>query len=64
MWRDEPDYKRRAGRAIPLGRLQEPEEVADAIAFLLSPRARYMTGSNLLIDGGASLYPMDPEEVE
>lgn len=64
QWRDEPDYQRRASRAIPLGRLQEPEEVADGIAFLLSPQAQYMTGSNLLIDGGASLYPMDPEDVK
>jgi len=63
QWREEPDYRARASRAIPLGRLQTPKEVADGIAFLLSKNAEYMTGSNLLIDGGASLYPMDPEEV-
>jgi len=62
QWREEPDYRARASRAIPLGRLQSPEEVAQGIAFLLSDNANYMTGSNLLIDGGASLYPMDPEE--
>ena len=64
QWREEPDYKARASRAIPLGRLQQPEEVAEGIAFLLSPHSQYMTGSNLLIDGGASLYPLDPEEVD
>ena len=53
----------RAMRAIPLGRLQTAQEVADGVSFLLSPKALYMTGSNLLIDGGASLYPMDPEDV-
>jgi NAD(P)-dependent dehydrogenase (short-subunit alcohol dehydrogenase family) len=63
QWREEDDYRARARRAIPLGRLQQPEEVAGAISFLLSPAAEYMTGSNLLIDGGASLYPMDPEEI-
>jgi NAD(P)-dependent dehydrogenase (short-subunit alcohol dehydrogenase family) len=63
QWREEPDYRARASRAIPLGRLQSPEEVAHGIAFLLSDRANYMTGSTLLIDGGASLYPMDPEEM-
>jgi len=63
QWREEPDYRARASRAIPLGRLQSPEEVAQGIAFLLSDRASYMTGSTLLIDGGASLYPMDPEEI-
>ncbi len=63
QWREEDDYRARAQRAIPLGRLQQPQEVAGAITFLLSPAAEYMTGSNLLIDGGASLYPMDPEEI-
>ena len=64
QWREEPDYKKRASRAIPLGRLQKPEEVATGIAFLLSDAALYMTGSRLLMDGGASLYPLDPEDVE
>jgi NAD(P)-dependent dehydrogenase (short-subunit alcohol dehydrogenase family) len=63
QWRDEPDYRQRAQRAIPLGNLQEPISVAYGIEFLLSEKSSYMTGSNLLIDGGASLYPLDPEEV-
>lgn len=64
QWNDEADYRARASRAIPLGRLQEPEEVATSVIFLLSKAASYMTGSNLLIDGGSSLYPLDPEEVK
>jgi NAD(P)-dependent dehydrogenase (short-subunit alcohol dehydrogenase family) len=63
QWRDEPDYQRRAKRAIPLGKLQTTESVAQGIAFLLSDNSTYMSGSNLLIDGGASLYPLDPEEI-
>jgi NAD(P)-dependent dehydrogenase (short-subunit alcohol dehydrogenase family) len=63
QWREEPDYQARAKRAIPLGRLQHPSEVARGIAFLLSHDASYMTGSTLLMDGGASLYPLDPEDV-
>jgi len=63
QWREEPDYRARASRAIPLGRLQRPVEVARGIAFLLSADADYMTGATLLMDGGASLYPLDPEEL-
>lgn len=63
QWREEPDYQSRAKRAIPLGRLQHPDEVAKGIAFLLSDDSSYMTGSTLLMDGGASLYPLDPEDI-
>lgn len=63
QWREEPDYQARAKRAIPLGRLQHPDEVAKGIAFLLSEDSSYMTGATLLMDGGASLYPLDPEDI-
>ena len=59
QWDTDPGYRERARRAIPLGRLQPAESVADAFCFLVSPMASYMTGSTLLVDGGASLYPLD-----
>lgn len=37
---------------MPLGRLGAPEDVANAVAFLASPAASYITGINLVIDGG------------
>ena len=37
---------------IPLGRPSKPSEVAELIAFLASPRAAAITGSEFLIDGG------------
>jgi NAD(P)-dependent dehydrogenase (short-subunit alcohol dehydrogenase family) len=59
QWDTDPGYRRRAQRAIPLGYLQPAQSVADAFCFLASPMASYMTGSTLLVDGGASLYPLD-----
>jgi NAD(P)-dependent dehydrogenase (short-subunit alcohol dehydrogenase family) len=39
-------------RVIPLGRLGEPAEVADAVLFLLSPASRYTTGQVISVNGG------------
>jgi NAD(P)-dependent dehydrogenase (short-subunit alcohol dehydrogenase family) len=55
----EPQYARRVAKAIPLGRLQTPEQVARAMAFLCSPDADYLTGSVLLADGGCSIFHSD-----
>lgn len=41
--------------AVPMGRLGSPEEIAAAIAFLLSEDASYITGQTLFVDGGASI---------
>jgi NAD(P)-dependent dehydrogenase (short-subunit alcohol dehydrogenase family) len=43
--------------AAPLGRLGEPEEVGDACVFVASPGARWITGHNLVVDGGVSTHP-------
>ena len=40
---------------VPLGRLVEPEDIANAIAFFLSPRAAMCTGAELVVDGGILL---------
>ena len=52
----DPAYRARASVAIPLGELGTADQVAQSIAFLCSPDAAYMTGSVLLVDGGASLF--------
>jgi NAD(P)-dependent dehydrogenase (short-subunit alcohol dehydrogenase family) len=52
----DPAYARRASGVVPLGEFGTAEQVAKATAFLCSPDADYMTGSVLLVDGGASLF--------
>ena len=42
----------KAGEFIPMGRIGEPEEIADVILFLASNSARYMTGQVVVVDGG------------
>ena len=39
-------------KGIPMGRLGEADEVADAVVFLASERAAYITGQVLSLDGG------------
>jgi 3-oxoacyl-[acyl-carrier protein] reductase len=39
---------------VPVGRVGRLDEIADAVAFLASPKAAYITGSNLRVDGGLS----------
>jgi NAD(P)-dependent dehydrogenase (short-subunit alcohol dehydrogenase family) len=40
----------------PMGRMGRPEEIAEAIAWLASPRSSFATGSILTIDGGTSAW--------
>ena len=49
-----PDGVARWQDRAPLGRLGTPNDVADAVLFLLSPAARWISGTNLVVDGGMS----------
>jgi glucose 1-dehydrogenase len=55
---DENEYVRQNTlRQIPMGRIGRAEEVANAVEFLASDKASYITGTTLYVDGGMTLYP-------
>ena len=45
-------FMERLSRRLPLGRIGQPEEIAGPVTFLLSPESSYITGHNLVVDGG------------
>ncbi|HEU5323322.1 MAG TPA: glucose 1-dehydrogenase [Methylomirabilota bacterium] len=52
----EPERRRFLMSRIPLGRFGTAEEMAAAVAYLASPKAAYITGQTLLVDGGLTAY--------
>jgi NAD(P)-dependent dehydrogenase (short-subunit alcohol dehydrogenase family) len=51
------DLAEEATRSIPLGRRGEPDDIANAVVFLLSDLASYITGQTLVVDGGSTVGP-------
>jgi len=57
LTKDWPQGVERWQEAAPLQRLGQPEDVADAVLFLSSDAARWITGANIVVDGGISARP-------
>ncbi|MER5222445.1 SDR family NAD(P)-dependent oxidoreductase [Streptomyces flaveus] len=56
LWAETPpEYKARTIARTPVGRLGAPEDIAAAVAFLASEDASFVTGQNLIVDGGRSI---------
>jgi NAD(P)-dependent dehydrogenase (short-subunit alcohol dehydrogenase family) len=54
--RQDPRYMAEKLATIPLGRMAEASDVADTVAYLLSPAARMITGQTIFVDGGVTIH--------
>lgn len=52
----DPDFVSRLTRLIPMGRMADVDEYRSAVQFLCSDASRYMTGQNIVMDGGRSVW--------
>jgi NAD(P)-dependent dehydrogenase (short-subunit alcohol dehydrogenase family) len=51
-----PHERERYERTTPVGRIGQPEDIADVVVFLCSDMARFITGQNIVVDGGMTLH--------
>ena len=56
-WKNNPKAKKELSKLIPLKRIGKPEDIAHAILFLLSDEGNYITGTEIIVDGGITAKP-------
>ena len=56
-WKKNPKAKKNLAKLIPLQRIGKPADIANAILFLLSDESQYITGTELIVDGGITSKP-------
>jgi NAD(P)-dependent dehydrogenase (short-subunit alcohol dehydrogenase family) len=58
---EDPDYQETWSRITPMGRPAFVSDIASAALFLVSDKAKHITGQNLIIDGGWTSVSVSPE---
>ena len=56
-WRKKPILKKNLEKIIPLKRVGKPEDISNSIMFLISDQSQYITGTELIVDGGITAKP-------
>ena len=56
-WKKKPSAKRNLEKIIPLNRVGKPSDISNTIMFLLSDQANYITGTEIIVDGGITSKP-------
>jgi len=56
-WDRDPAMKQAAAESVPLGRVGTTQDMANAVLFLLSDEASFVTGTELIVDGGRTALP-------
>ena len=56
-WKKNPKAKKKLEKFIPLNKVGKPKDISNATMFLLSDEANYITGTELIVDGGITSKP-------
>ena len=56
-WKKKPSAKKNLEKIIPLNRVGKPSDISNTIMFLLSEEANYITGTEIIVDGGITAKP-------
>ena len=56
-WKNIPDAKKNLANTIPLKRIGKPEDISDVVLFLLSEQSSFITGTEIIVDGGLKAKP-------
>ena len=56
-WKNNPTAKKNLTRVIPLQRVGKPENISDTVLFLLSEQSSFVTGTEIIVDGGLKARP-------